>query len=324
MACRLRYGLLMKRRLGVAVSLLKESFNQWMDDQAPVLGAALSYYTVFSLAPLLVLAIAIAGMAFGEEAARGEIVGAIQGLVGREGGLAVQTMIENASRPSEGILATVIGVAVLLFGASGAFAQLQNALNVIWKVAVNSNFSIGVFLKRRFFSFAMVLSVGFLLLVSLAISAALAALGKFFAGALPGGEGFWQVANFLISLGVVTLLFAMIFKFVPDARIAWGDVWIGALLTAVLFSVGKFLMGLYLGSSTIGSTFGAAGSLVVLLIWIYYSAQILFFGAEFTRVYALRYGSGLRPVPGAHLIRPLTRIDGKTKDEREKRAQNRT
>ena len=309
----------MAHRFRVFLSLFKDSFNQWMDDQAPVLGAALSYYTVFSLAPLLVLTIAIAGMAFGEEAARGEIVGSIQGLVGREGALAVQTMIENARKPESGILATVIGVFVLLFGASGAFAQLQNALNVIWKVAPNANSGVIPFLRRRFFSFAMVLSVGFLLLVSLAVSAALAAVGRYFAGVLPGGEAFWQITNFIISFGVVTLLFAMIFKFVHDARVAWSDVWIGSALTAILFSIGKFLMGLYLGNSTIGSTYGAAGSLVVLLVWIYYSSQILFFGAEFTRVYALRYGSGLRPLPGAHLIR----IDGKTRDEREKRLQSR-
>lgn len=288
--------------------MFKEAATEWWNDQAPVLGAALSYYTVFSLAPLLVLTIAIAGLAYGEEAARGEIVTTMQGLVGKDGAEAVEAIIENARKPSEGIVATILGFAFLVFGATGVFGQLQNALNMIWKVAPKPGATWKMFLRSRFLSFAMVSGVAFLLLVSLLASAALAALGRFFSETLPGGETVWLVLNFIISLGVITFMFAMIFKVLPDAKVQWKDVGVGAFMTAVLFSIGKFLMGLYLGNSTIGSTYGAAGSLVVLLIWVYYSAQILFLGAELTRVYAIRYGRGVRPEQGAQLLvmNPLT------------------
>lgn len=298
----------MTRYLKNVGSLLSETASEWWNDQAPVLGAALAYYTAFSLAPLLVLAIAIAGMAFGEEAARGEVVSTMRSLVGLEGAKAIQTMIEHARRPEEGVLATVLGFTFLIIGASGVFAQLQNALNLIWKVAPRPGATIRHFLRARFLSFAMVLGINFLLLVSLLVSAGLSALGNYFSQKLPGGATLWMGLNFLISLGVISFLFAIIFKYLPDARVAWSDTWIGSFLTAVLFTGGKFLMGLYLGNSSFGSAYGAAGSLVVLLAWIYYSAQILFFGAEFTRVFAMRYGSGLRPERGAELLHfnPLT------------------
>jgi membrane protein len=273
------------------IPLIKESFSDWSEDKASRLAAALAYYTVFSISPLLVIAIAIAGQVFGQEAAQNQIVGQIQGLVGRESAEAIQGMIENARRPSASLFAASVGVITLLLGASGVFGQLQDALNTIWEVMPRSDRGIMGTIKDRFFSFTMVLGVGFLLLVSLIISAALSALNNFMTGLLPGIEIVWQILNFIISFGVITVLFALIFKVVPDVEIAWGDVWIGALVTALLFTLGKFAIGLYLGNSAVTSTYGAAGALVVILLWVYYSAQILFLGAEFTQVYANKYGS---------------------------------
>ncbi|MHB0856748.1 MAG: YihY/virulence factor BrkB family protein [Anaerolineae bacterium] len=273
------------------VTLAKDSFKEWSEDKASRLAAALAYYTVFSLAPLLVIAIAVAGFVFGEEAARGEIVAQISGLVGPDAAELIEGMVQRAAEPSSGILATIIGVATLLLGASGVFGQLHDSLNTIWDVEPKPGRGIWGTIKDRFLSFTMVLGVGFLLLVGLVISAGLAALGTFLTGLAPGAETLMQVVNLVISLGLVTLLFALIYKVVPDVEVAWRDVWIGALVTAVLFAIGRFAIGLYLGTATVGTTFGAAGSLVVLLIWIYYSSQILFLGAEFTQVYANSYGS---------------------------------
>jgi membrane protein len=250
---------------------------------------------MFSIAPLLLIAISVAGLIFGEEAARGQVVTQIQGMVGREGGEAIEGAIQNASKPSTSILATIIGLATLFLGASGVFGQLKDALNTIWEVKPKPGRGILATIKERFLSFTMVLGVGFLLLTSLVISAALAALGTFMSGLLPGLDILWQVVNFVISFAVVTLLFALIYKVLPDVKIAWRDVWIGAAVTALLFTIGKFLLGLYLGNASVGSAYGAAGSLLVILVWIYYSAQILFFGAEFTQVYAKRQGRVLEP-----------------------------
>lgn len=256
-------------------------------------GAALAYYTVFSLAPLLLITIAVAGLIFGTQSAEGRIVDQIRGLVGEKGGEAIQDMIANAHTSGSGILATVAGVAMLLFGAMGLFGQLQDTLDTIWEVEPKSGRGILGFLKDRLLSFTMVMGTAFLLLMSLVISAGLAALG--------GALGDWhtsligQAINVIVSLAVIAALFAMIFRFLPDAKIAWRDVWLGAVLTAVLFTIGKVGIGLYLGHSSGASSYGAAGSLAVLFIWMYYSAQIFLFGAELTKAYANRFGSRIVP-----------------------------
>lgn len=283
-------------------SLLKETFHEWSEDSASRLAAALAYYTTFSLAPLLVLVIAIAGLIGGREAAQSQTMAQVQDLLGVQGREFVQSMIENASQPATGLAATIVGALSLLFGALGVFGELQNSLNTIWDVKPKPAQGLldGVkrFLLDRLLSFAMVLGIGFLLLASLVLSAALSAVGKYIGSAWPLADLWLQLINFLVSFVVIMLLFAMIFKFLPEARIAWKDVWLGAAVTSILFSLGKFLIGFYLGRSSVGTTFGGAGSLAILLIWIYYSAQILFFGAEFTQVYANRYGSKIVPDPG--------------------------
>lgn len=281
------------------VSLLKETYQEFNEDKAPRLGAALAYYTLFSLAPLLVVVIAIAAMVFGEEAARGQIVGAMGGLVGQQGAEAIQEMIKGASHQQTGILATIIGVGTLLLGASGVFGELQDALNTIWEVTEKPGKGILSIIRKRFFSFTLVVGTGFLLLVSMVITAGLQAFGKVLAGFMPGGDLFLNILNFIIGLAVTTLLFAMLYKVVPDAEITWRDVAIGAFVTALLFSIGRIAIGFYLGRSATASTYGAAGSLVVVVLWIYYSAQILFLGAEFTQVYANRFGSRVQPAPEA-------------------------
>lgn len=285
--------------------LLKATIAEWNEDKVPLWAAALAYYTVFSLAPLLLIAIAIAGSIFGEEAARGEIVAQIQGLVGKEGAEAIQAMIQNTQKPgSGGTIATIVGIITLAFGASGVFSQLQDALNTIWNVKPKPGLGVMSFIQARFLSFAMVLVMGFLLLVSLLLSAALSAVGTFFGTLVPDYVIIGQILNFLISFGVVTLLFAAIYKFLPDVKVPWKDLWVGAGVTALLFNLGKFLIGLYLGNSGVTSTYGAAASLVVILLWVFYSAQILLLGAEFTQVYAKYRGSELEPSPHAIRISP--------------------
>jgi membrane protein len=274
--------------------LLKVTVNDFIDDNAPRLAAALAYYALLSLAPLVVIAVAIAGFALSDDAARGGIAAELGGLVGAEGAKAVESVVANARAPAAGFLSTFAGILVLLFGASGVFGELQSALNTIWSVEARPGRGIRGFIKDRLFSFAMVMGVAFLLLVSLVVSAALAAAGRFLSGALPGGEALWQVLNLVISIGVVTGLFGLLFKTVPNARVAWRDVWIGAFVTAALFTLGKFLIGLYLGKSGFSSSYGAAGSLVVFVIWVYYSSIILLLGAEFTEVYASHFGSRIR------------------------------
>lgn len=275
--------------------LLKETFKEWNDDKASRLAAALSYYTIFSLAPLLIIAIAIAGAVFGDDAASGEIVRQIQGLVGKDGAEVIQTALQNAQKPDTRNIASIISIGVLLFGASNVFAQIQDALNTIWEVQPKPGRSLVQTLRKRFLSFAMVGGVGFLLLVSLIANAVLAAMVNYFSNSLPGFDFLWQIANFIISFAVITFLFAVIYKFMPDVKIAWNDVWIGSAITSLLFVIGKSLLGLYLGNGSFGSAYGAAGSLIVLLAWINYAAQIIFFGAEFTQVYASRYGSRIEP-----------------------------
>lgn len=311
------------------LKLLKDTVAEWQEDKVSLWAAALAYYTIFSIAPLLIIAISIAGAVFGEEAARGEIVGQIRGLVGQQGAEAIQTMIENANRPSSGgFIATLLGIGTLLFGASGVFTQLQDALNAIWEVKPKPGQGIKGVVKSRFLSFAMVLVIGFLLLVSLVMTAALSALSNFFSHLLPGADGLWHVVNLGIAFGVITLLFAMIYKFLPDAKIPWSDLWVGAAATAFLFTIGKFLIGLYLGHSSIGSTYGAAGSLVVVLVWIFYSAQIILFGAEFTQVYAKTHGSRIVPTKSAVLVgggpdeqEPMPRSSHSTRTEQVNRSE---
>lgn len=271
--------------------LLKETISEWQKDKASRLAAALAYYTIFSLAPLLIIVVAIAGFAAGRDAAMGLLDEQIQGLVGRESADFIQEMLKNTRQPEANLLASIIGVVTLLLGALGFFGQLKDALNTVWEVEPKPANGILNFLRSNFLSFTMVLGIGFLLLVSLVLSAILAAVSNFANGLLPGMEFLMQIVNFVISFGVTTLLFAMIYKILPDTDIAWRDVWVGAAITSLLFSVGRFLIGLYLGSSSIGSTYGAAGSMAVILVWVYYSAQLLLLGAEFTQVFARRYGS---------------------------------
>ncbi|MGH7926977.1 MAG: YihY/virulence factor BrkB family protein, partial [Candidatus Binatia bacterium] len=253
-------------------TVLKEAFNQWWNEDRPFeLSAALAYYTLFSLAPLLVIAISVAGFVFGRQAAQDQVVNTLGDFVGRDTGMAIQTMIDNASKQqtSESILAMLAGVALLLFGAGGVVGQLQTSLNMIWGVEPKPGRGLIGFLKDRFMSYAMVLGVGFLLLVSLVVSAALNAFDQFLESWMPGAGVLLQGLNFVVSLGLIAFLLASIFKFLPDARIGWKDVAVGALITAILFNVGKYLIGLYIGQSSAGSVYGAAGSLVTLLLWIY-------------------------------------------------------
>ena len=282
-------------KLKVLFSLLKQTYDEWNQDQAPRLAAALSYYTVFSIAPFLIVVIAVAGIAFGQEAVQGSLDEQIQGLVGREGADMIQEIVQNSRKPADNVIASVIGVATLLMGAGGVFGQLKNALNTVWNVEAKQGGGILNTIKERFLSFSMVLGVGFLLVVSLAMSTILSLVQNYFATLLPGTEVLLQVLNFVLSFGIITLLFAMIYKVLPDAEITWHDVWIGAAVTALLFTIGKTLLGIYLGNSGVASSYGAAGSLILILLWIFYSSQILLFGAEFTQVFARRYGSQIRP-----------------------------
>jgi membrane protein len=273
------------------VELFKQTFQEFGADKAPRLGAALAYYTIFSIAPLLLIAVAIAGLAFGQEAAMGKISGQLNNVMGPTTAKALEEMVQNAAKPKTGMIATILGVITLLFGASGVFGQLKDAMNTIWNVEPKRRPGIMGFVKDRFLSMAMVFGVGFLLLVTLVLDAAISAMGGYIAPMIPGGEAVMHTLQLVISFGLVTVLFAMIFRYLPDVRVQWHDVWLGAAFTSLLFVIGKFGLGLYLGKSAVGSSYGAAGSLVILLLWIYYSAQILFFGAEFTQVYARTQGS---------------------------------
>lgn len=267
--------------------MCKKAVMAWVDDFAPSMGAAISYYTVFSLAPLLVIVIAVAGAVFGRDAVQGQIVGQLSGLIGKDGATAVQGLIKSASDPGKGLVAGLISFVVLVIGATTVFGELQSALDRIWHVPEKDKPSgIWGMLRARFLSFGLVLGLAFMMMVSLIVSAAVAAFGNWTSGLAPGWEVILQVINIVVSLTITTLLFAMIYKLMPSVKIAWRDVWVGAAVTAVMFEVGKLLIGLYIGKSGVTESFAAAGSLVVLLAWVYYAAQIFLLGAEFTKVYA--------------------------------------
>jgi membrane protein len=286
------------------INLVMETIKEWQEDGAARLAAALAYYTTFSLAPLLVVVIAIAGMVGGRDAAQSMVMDQVEDLTGVEGREFVVSMIENASSSSAGVVASIIGTATLLIAALGTFNELQKALNRIWDVEPKPIEGWGNrvkdFIFKRLLSFSLLLGIGFLLLVALVVSAGLSAINEYLSTIPLLSNLVLQILNLLISLGLITLLFALIFKFIPDIEIGWRSVWLGAFITAVLFTVGKQLIGLYLGGSDIGNTFGAAGSLALIMIWVYYSSQILFLGAEFTQVYAKR--TGKQPRPDEHAV----------------------
>jgi membrane protein len=275
-----------------AKAIFSDTVNEWYKHKAPRLGASLAFYTLLSLAPLLVVIVALAGAVYGEEAARGQIVAQLSGLMGPSGATAIEEVIKEARQPAVGFFATLAGLLTLFFGATAVVAELRDALNTIYEIPapeVSGFRNIIMFVRERLFSFTMVIGVGFLLLVSLAINAWLAAAGTWFTGWLPALT--LQLASTLVSWAIITVLFAGIYKALPDVTLEWRDVFLGAAVTSLLFNIGKFLIGLYLGTSSIASAYGAAGSLVILLVWVYYSAQIFFLGAEFTQVFANRYGS---------------------------------
>ena len=284
----------MQKRVAAIRDLFGSTLHGWWDDDAPRLGASLAYYTLFAIAPILLVATAVAGMAFGAEAVRGEIVGQLDDLVGHEGARAVQGLLQGASQRRTGVLATAVGGLTFLIAATGAFLELQSALNTIWRVKRTPGAHLHAFLLDRVRSFGLVVAVGFLLMVSLAVTAALAALNGWLASRAPRVPLPWGGLSLMVSLVVTTGLFALLFRVLPDVQLRWRDVTIGAFVTAVLFTVGQQLIGLYLGQSTMTSTYGAAGSVMILLLWVYYSCQILLFGAEFTRAYAERRGMTLQ------------------------------
>jgi len=271
------------------IDLLKKAASSWSSDYAPSMGAALSYYSLFSIAPLLLIVIGIAGIVFGHDAARQAILDQLSGLMGDETAQAIGGMLDAASRPKAGLISTIIGLVVLIGGAMTVFAELQSALDRIWRApARNQQSGIWQFFRQRLLSFGMVLGIAFLLMVSLVLSAGLAALGKWWGPAL---GAFAHLLDLVVSFGLITVMFALIYRYIPRVHVAWRDVWLGAAVTSLLFAVGKFAIGLYIGKASVASTFGAAGSLVVLMVWVYYSAQIFLFGAEFTWVYAHALGS---------------------------------
>jgi membrane protein len=292
---------------GNSFGLLKQTFSEWLEDKAPQLGAALAYYTVFSLAPLVLVLLAIVGLIFRNDpgGAWNKITEQMSYFLDKSAVEVVQNIAQKAAQPNKSILATVIGVLLALFGASGVFGQLQDALNTVWGVKAKPGGGIWGFLRSRFLSFAMVGGVCFLLLVSLTLESVLKGFSHYVQSILPGGIVLALAIYWVFDLAVVILLFAIIFKFLPDAEIRWRDVWIGAAMTAVLFAIGKWALGLYLGSGSAASAYGAASSLITLLLWVYYSAQILLFGAEFTQVYASEAGRGVKPDP--HAIRVQTK-----------------
>jgi len=278
--------------------LAKRSVAAWSNDYASSMGAALAYYTLFSLAPLLLVVIALAGFAYGRDAARGAVIAQFGGLIGEEGSVAIQGLLKSASQPAQSLIASLIGVVTLVVGATSIFAELQSDLDRVWRApAATKPTGIAGLLRTRLLSFGLIVSIGFLLLVSLIVSAALAAFGKWYSGWFPGWIVTMEIVNQVISLAFVTALFAMMYRILPSVRVAWNDVWRGALATAVLFTIGKYLIGLYLGKAGVASSFGAAGSLVVLLVWVFYSAQIFLLGAEFTWLYAHSHGSRADSTP---------------------------
>ena len=299
--------------------LIKHTFQSWLNDYAPSMGAALAYYTMFSIAPLLLIVISIAGLIFGADAARGEIFAQLQGLMGDKGALAIQGLLESVNKPGQGVAAATLGVVLLLIGATTVFGELQDDLDRIWRAPARESSGLWGLLRARILSFGMILGIAFLLLVSLVLGAAVAALGKWWGPWFGHWETLLQVINFVMSFGLTTAMFALIYKFMPRVHVRWSEVWIGAVMTALLFTLGKFMIGLYIGKSGVASGFGAASSIVVVLVWVYYSAQIFLFGAEFTWAYSNTFGSRKggnaleKPVPNkptrsaeqAELLKPL-------------------
>ena len=288
------------RRLRPAADIVRETFSQWVAERAPRMAAALAFYTIFSLAPLLILVVAISGVVFGQEAAQTRIMAQIESLIGPEGARTVLHLIQSARHPAAGLFASVLGVATMLVGASGVFGELQDSLNTIWDVKANPKAGFLRVLRDRFVSFAMVIGVGFLLLVSLTVSAALSALTEYTGSLVPTLLPTLQALEFFVSLVGITVLFALLYRLIPDAEIAWRDVWPGAVVTSLLFAVGKLAISFYVGHSSFSSTYGAVGSLVVVLLWVYYSAQIMLFGAELTNVYTT---SRRKVRPSLHAVR---------------------
>ena len=277
-------GILMRicpKRLHRWASLCETAVYSWLDDRAPTMGAAIAYYTVFSLAPMLVIVIAIAGLAFGRQAAEGALFDGLADLVGPESAGAVQAMLRSASSTRTGILATVVGFGTLIIGATAVFSELQSALNVIWKAPVSGGVGVSHLLKSRLLSLSVVLVIGFLLLVSLVISTALAAFSDYLDSILPGLATVLHIIHLTVSFSFTTVLFAMMFKILPDNPVEWNEVWLGGAVAALLFTVGKHLISFYIGSSNMASTYGAAGALIIVLVWVFYSAQIFLLGAEF-------------------------------------------
>ena len=270
-------------------ALFKEAWTEFSNDKAQRLGAALAYYTIFSIAPLMLIAIRIASIVFRD--AQAKMTAEMHSVMGPAVANSLTELLANAKNPKGGAIATIVGIATLLLGAAGVFGQLKDALNTIWNVETKPVAGVIPFIKERFLSMAMVMGIGFLLLVSLIFDTALAMMGKWISARIPGGESLLHIAGLLVSFALITVLFAMIFRYLPDTRVEWRDVWLGAAFTSFLFALGKFALGLYLGKGAVGSAYGAAGSLVIILVWVYWSAQILFFGAEFTQVYARRHGS---------------------------------
>jgi len=297
---KITYGMLFYKGNGVNVqrfasdllSLSKQAITAWLDDAAPSMGAALSYYTIFSLAPLLLIVMSVAGFVFGAEAARGELFGQLRGLMGADAAQSVQTLLASLDKPVQGVGASVVGVALLVIGATSVFGELQNSLDRIWRAPLRKkNSGLWNLLRERLLSIGMILGLAFLLMVSLLAGAFVSALGKWWAPIFSGWEIVAQIANAAVGFILSTLVFAMIYKLMPRAQVRWRDVWIGAIVTSALFTMGKFLIGLYIGKSAVASGFGAAGSIAVILVWVYYSAQIFLIGAEFTWVYAQKFGS---------------------------------
>ncbi len=279
--------------------LFRDALKGWYDDNVPRLGASLSYYTLFAIGPVLIVAIGVAGLVFGRDAVRGEIVAQVDDLIGTEGAKAVQALLQGESNRTAGVLATILGSVTFVLAATGAFLELQTALNTIWRVKPKPGLRLREFLTQRLMSFGLVVAIGFLLLVSLAVSAVLIAFGSWLNARVPAISAIWQVVNILLSVAVTTVLFALVYKTLPDVRLRWSHVWVGAFLTALLFTLGKTLIGLYLGRSTTASTYGAAGSVIVILLWVYYSSQVVLFGAELTRAYTASLGPRPAPEPYA-------------------------
>jgi len=294
-------------KLKLAWSVLADTFSKWNEHKAIRLGAALAYFGIFAIAPVLIIAIAIAGLVYGRAATEGNIVRSISGVVGSSTAQFTQELVASVSHPGAGVIAVVVGVAGIVLGSAGFFLQLRDALNTVWEVAPKPGYRLVDMIRDNTLSFAMALGLGVLMLASLLLTAGVSAVGSLLGSAVPGGETVWQLADFGLSFGLVTLLFACIFKILPDVRIPWGDVWPGAILTALLFTVAQVALSMIIRLANPGLAFGAAGALVLILVWINLASLILLFGAEFTRVYSRRFGSRAQPKTYAEALTPEAR-----------------